>query len=362
MVSMSLRGGTSFGTAVDAFSGSGVVHAASAALLRMLQGLHASRAIYVAAKLGIADLLAHGPATSDELASLTDTHARSLYRILRLLAALGILVESETQRFALTPLGECLRTGAPNSVHAWATQLDGLGGLRPFDEILTAVRSGNPSLNHVLGTDWLTHLTAHPDIARTFQASMSERTAAIAPAIAAAYDFEALGTIIDIGGGRGTLLAAILSAHPRLRGVLYELPVVIANPEPVLRECARCEIVAGDFFTSVPSSGDAYILANVLHDWDDADCIRILRCCRRAMSSGAKVLVIERMITNGPAQSLPTLLSDLHMMLLTGGMERTNDEYARLFAEADLALTRVVPVRAPFAIFEASSRQRGTTV
>ena len=335
---------------------SGDVYAASATVLRMLQGLHVSRAIYVAAKLGIPDLLAHGPTTFNELARHTDTRPRSLYRILRLLAALGVLVESETQGFALTPLGECLRTGVPNSLHEWATQLDGLGGLRPFDEILTAVRSGAPSLNHVLGTDWLTHLTAHPDIARTFQASMSERTAAIAPTVAARYDFEAVDTIIDVGGGRGTLLASILSAHPRLRGVLYELPVVIANPEPILRECARCDIVAGDFFTSVPSGGDAYILANVLHDWDDADCIRILRCCRRAMSSGAKILVIERMITNDPVQSLPTLLSDLHMMVLTGGMERTHDEYGRLFTEVDLALTRVVPVRPPFAIFEASSQ------
>jgi O-methyltransferase domain/Dimerisation domain len=335
---------------------SGSAQAAGAAVLRMIQGLHVSRAVYVAAKLGIADLLADGSAASDDLARRTGTHPQSLYRILRLLAALDVLRESEPRCFALTPLGERLRTGVPNSMRQWAIQLDALGGLRSFDEILTAVRSGSPALPHVLGGDAFAYLAQHPDALRAFQASMTERTAALAPTVAAGYDFDALRTVIDVGGGRGTMLAAILAAHPRLRGLLYELQGVADNPEPALGESARCDVVAGDFFASVPSGGDAYILANVLHDWDDADCIRILRCCRRAMPPGAKVLVIERMIQDDPAESVPTLLSDLHMMILTGGMERTHNEYGRLFAEAELALTRVIPVQPPYGIFEASAR------
>jgi hypothetical protein len=335
------------------------VQAASAAVLRMIQGLHVSRAVYIAAKLGIADLLAGGCATSDDLARRTQTHPRSLYRILRLLAALGVLTEPEPRRFGLTPLGERLRAGVPNSMREWATQLDGLGGLRAFDEILTAVRSGTPSLSQILGCDWLTYLSQHPETARIFQASMSERTAALAPTVASGYDFGALRSVVDVGGGTGTMLVAILTAHPRLHGVLYEVPVVTANAETAVRDsiaAARCEIVAGDFFAAVPTGGDAYILANVLHDWDDDDCVRILQCCRRAMAPGSKVLVIERMIVDDPVESLPTLLSDLHMMVLTGGMERTYDEYGRLFAEARLELTRVIPVQPPYGIFEASVR------
>lgn len=336
------------------------VQAASSAVLRMMiQGLHVSRAVYVAATLGIADLLAHGRLTSDDLARRTGTHPRSLYRVLRLLAALGVLTESESQWFALSPLGERLQTGVPYSMRAMATHLDDVGGLRPFDEILSAVRSGTPSLGQVVGADWMTYLASHPETARAFQASMSERTAALAPSVAAGYDFGAFRTVVDVGGGVGTMLTVILAAYPQSRGVLYEVPVIAKNAEAALREstvAARCAVVAGDFFATVPAGGDVYVLANVLHDWGDDDCVRILECCRRSMPPDAKVLVIERMIMEDPVESLPTLLSDLHMMVLTGGMERTRDEYRRLFEDANLSLRRVIPVQPPYGIFEASAQ------
>lgn len=165
--------------------------------------------------------------------------------------------------------------------------------------------------------------------------------------------------VVDVGGGQGRLLAGILAARPELRGVVFDLPDVVTGADAELRAAGvvdRCEVVAGDFFMSVPSDADCYILANVLHGWDDDRALAILRNCRRAMLQGGKVLVIERMILADQAQSLPTLLSDINMLVMTGGRERTNDEYARLFAHADLSLTRVLPVLFPYGVFEGSQK------
>jgi SAM-dependent methyltransferase len=333
------------------------VQTASASVLRMVQGLHISRAIYVAAKLAIPDLLADGPRTSDDLAHLTQAHPSSLYRILRLLAALDIFEEAQPSCFGLTPLGQQLRTGVPGSVRYWALLTDPLGGLRPFDHILDAVRSGEPALKLAFGMGGFEFLAQHPDEVAAFQAAMSERTAAFAPSVAATYEFAEMRNIVDVGGGHGTLLAAILAARPELRGVLYDLPKVVAGAAVTLQATGameRCRTVGGDFFLSVPGDADCYILANVLHDWDDARSVAILQNCRRAMHAGGRILVIERMIFDDPAKSLPTLLSDINMLVLTGGQERTGDEYKRLFEGADLRLTRILPVLYPYAIFEGS--------
>lgn len=339
--------------------GAAGLQSAAASVLRMIQGLHISRAVYVAAKLGIADLLEDGPQTSDELARLTESHPLSLYRILRLLGALGIFTEIEPGRFGLSPLGERLRTGVPGSVRAWALITDGEGGLRAFDHILDAVHTGEPAFESAFGMGHFEFLARHPEDAAAFDAAMSERTAAFAPTVAANYDFPRMRRVVDVGGGHGTLLAAILAARPELRGVVFDLPNVVTGTDTQLRAAGvidRCEVVAGDFFISVPSGADCYILANVLHDWDDDRALAILRNCRRAMLEGGKVLVVERMILDDPAQSLPTLLSDINMLVMTGGRERRNDEYARLFADADLCLTRVLPVLFPYGVFEGSQK------
>jgi hypothetical protein len=331
------------------------VQVASAAVLRMIQGLQISRVVYVVAKLGIADLLATGPRSIGELAELTKAHAPSLYRVLRLLAALDVLREQPSGHFALTALGERLQTGVPGSLRHWAMLTDYLGGLRPFDRIVDTVLSGEAGLKLAYGSAWVDFLAGDPIDAAQFQAAMSERTAAFAPSIAANYDFPQMRHIVDVGGGHGTLLAAILAARPDMQGTLFDLPSVVAGSAKTLQAAGvadRCVIDGGDFFAAVPAGGDGYILANVLHDWDDEHSASILRSCRKTMHAGSRVLIVERMIFDDLARSIPTLLSDINMLVITGGLERTEQEYARLFACADMRLTRVIPIAYPYGIFE----------
>ena len=331
------------------------VQAAATAVLRMIQGLHISRAVYVAAKLGVSDLLADGPRSSTELARLTGAHAPSLYRILRLLAALNVLREEPQGQFALTPLGERLRTGVPGSLRHWATLTDQLGGLLPFDRILDTVMTGESGLKLAFDVTPFEFLAKRPAAAVNFQAAMSERTAAFAPSVGATYDFSRMCRIVDVGGGRGTLLAGVLAARAHLHGVVFDLPEVVAGAAGTLQAAGvadRCAIQGGDFFVEVPAGCDGYLLANVLHDWDDERSVAILRNCRRAMHGDGRVLIVERMIFSDPERSIPTLLSDLTMLVLTGGQARKEEEYARLFAGAGLRLTGVFPVAYPYGVFE----------
>jgi O-methyltransferase domain/Dimerisation domain len=333
--------------------------AAAAAVLQMIWGIHLSRAVYLVAALGIADLLAGGPMTAAQLARATQTHEPSLYRVLRLLASLGVLTEHDHRSFSLTILGERLRADVPASVRSWAMLVDSGGGLRSFEPIIETVKTGRPGLDIAYGMGLFEFLAAHPDRAQKFQAAMSERTAAFAPSVAAGYDFSPVPTVADIGGGKGTLLAAILRAHGHLRGVLFDRPPVVADAAEVFRAAGvadRCEIVPGDFFQGVPEGADAYLLANVLHDWDDADSVRILGACRRAMAKDGRVLIIERLIPDNPADAVPVLLSDLTMLVVTGGQERTNAEYGQLLDEAGLSLAKVQPVAPPYGVIEGFAR------
>ena len=329
--------------------------AAAVTMLQMIWGIHISRAVYVAAELGIADLLAGGPVTAAQLARATQTHEPSLYRVLRLLAALGVLTEDDKRGFGLTVLGERLRTGVPASMRAWAMLVESLGGVRAFEPIIETVRTGRPGVDLAHGMTIFEFVAARPELARGFQAAMSERTAAFAPSVATGYDFSPMRTVADIGGGKGTLLAAILQAQPGLRGILFDVPAVAADAAAVLRAAGvddRCEIMVGDFFDGVPRDADGYILANVLHDWDDARSVQILTACRRAMAGHGRVLIVERLISGDPAEAVPVLLSDLNMLLLSGGQERTNAEYGTLLAAAGLRPGRIQPVATPYGVIE----------
>jgi hypothetical protein len=329
--------------------------AAAAAVLQMIWGIHISRAVYVAAELGIADSMAGGPMTAAQLAQATQTHEPSLYRVLRLLASLGLLTEHENRSFSLTLLGERLRTDAPASMRSWAMLVESLGGVRAFEPIIETVKTGKPGIDIAHGMTAFEFVAQHPELAKGFHAAMSERTAAFAPSVAIGYDFSGMRTIADVGGGKGTLLAAILRAQGHLRGVLFERPAVAAAAPDVLRAAGvadRCEIVAGDFFAGVPEGADGYILANVLHDWDDLRAVHILGNCRRAMVAGGRVLIVERLIPDHPADAVPVLLSDLNMLVFTGGQERTNAEYGELLTEAGLDLGRVHPVASPYGVIE----------
>lgn len=328
--------------------------AAAAALLRMIWGLHISRAVYLAAELGLADLLAAGPRTAAALARATQADEAALYRVLRLLAALGVLTEPEPRSFGLTVLGDRLRSDVPASMRNWAMLADtiGFGAHEPIQEV---ARTGRTGTEISYGMTTMERVRADAQRAGRFDAAMSERTAAFAPGIAATYDFSAMRVIADIGGGQGTLLAAILRRHQHLRGILFDVADVTRRAGSVLREAGvadRCEIIAGDFFAGVPKGADGYILANVLHDWDDDSAVQILQACRHAMGPSGRVLIAERLIPDDPHDAVPVLLSDLNMLLLSGGQERTNTQYGTLLATAGLRPGQIQPVATPYGVIE----------
>jgi hypothetical protein len=318
-------------------------------------GIHISRCVYAVAELGIADLLADGSCSSEELAAATGTDESALYRVLRLLAALGVFVEHEHRSFGLTTVGERLRSDVDVAMRSWAILLEALGGVRPFEYILETVRTGRPGFDAAFGTGIFEFLAQHPTNAAVFDAAMSERTTAFAPSVAVIHDFSDAHTVVDVGGGRGTLLVEVLRRHRHLRGVLLETPTVAANADAILDAtdiAGRCEVLSGDFFEQVPAGAERYLLANVLHDWGDERSIEILRNCRRAMARTGRVLIVERLIPEDGSDPLPTLLSDINMLVLSGGKERTNAEYCELLEAAGLKLESVQAVAFPYGIIE----------
>jgi len=317
------------------------------ALLRLTTGYWVSRAIYAVAKLGIADLLRDGPQGSDVLAQATGTDARALYRVLRTLASVGVLVEDEAARFGLTPIGACLQTGVPGSFRAWAIS-NGEENYRAFAEVLYSVRTGKSAFEQVFGMGVYDYRAHHPEAAARFNEGMTDWTREAAPAVVAAYDFAACTRVVDVGGGQGDLLMALLQAYPHLQGVLVELPHVAAAAQPRLEAAGlarRCEVVAGDFFEVLPSGGDVYILKNVIDSFEDDRTVRLLQNCHRAMIPQGKLLVIGQVIRRGNAPAVSKLL-DLALLVNAGGPVRTEAELHRLFAAAGLQLTRILPTDA----------------
>ncbi len=328
---------------------------AAATVLRMIWGTHISRALYAAAELGIADRLSHGPVSCAELAQHTGTDEASLYRVLRLLAGLGVVSEVPPRSFALTILGDRLRSDAPASMRSWALLFGTAAFTKPFEHIMHSLRTGEPGFDAAHGAPWIEFLSSHPADAAAFDAAMLERTAAFAASMTAGYDFSDIRTIVDVGGGRGVLLATLLRGHGHLQGKLLELPTVAASAHALLAGAGvadRCEVVAGDFFRGLPRGADCYVLANVLHDWDDRKAIDILTSCRQAVTRQGRVLVAERLIPDDLAEGVPALLSDINMLVLTGGRERTNSEYGQLLAAAGLRLGMIRPIAYPYGIIE----------
>src|SRR5262245_20172626 len=249
------------------------------ALYRMITGFYVSRAIYVMARLGIADFLSDGALDAEELAQRSKTHVSSLKRVLRLLVTVGVFTEDNEGRFALTPIGDHLRAGVPGSMRAAALLFGGITQ-RAWGELLYSVETGEPAFRRVFGQDSFAYLAEHPEEADNFDAAMGEFTAQITIAVAAAYNFSGFRRVIDVGGGNGALLVGILRAHPSLKGTLFDLPQVVERARQRLREVGladRCEAVGGDFFAEVPSGAEAYLLKHVIHDWDDDRAVAILQ-------------------------------------------------------------------------------------
>ena len=321
-------------------------------LNQMIVGSWVTQAIHVAAEIGIADFLADGPRTADELARETKTHGASLYRVLRALASIGIFNEDAEGRFSLTPMGKLLGSDAPGSKRSLA-RMAGSEFYRSWGELLSSVETGGPAFDKVFGKPFFHYMSMNPDRWRIYDSAMTGVHDSETLPVLEAYDFMPFKTIVDVGGGNGLALAAILRRHPEARGVLFDLPAVAKRAEEVVADIGiseRCGIVGGDFFKSVPASGDAYLLRHVLHDWDDREAIAILKNCRDAMRPGGRVLVVESLIPSGNEPCFGKWL-DL-MMLVVGGRERTKEQYAELFSAAGLRLIRIVPTAHEVSVIE----------
>lgn len=303
-----------------------------------------AQGVYVAAKLGVADALAAGPLSTDELARRLGTDARATYRLLRMLASAGIFAEQAPGTFANTAGSEALRDDVPGSQRPTVIAMIELGW-RAWGDLLTSVTTGEAAFPRVHGMSRYDVLDADPALSAMFDRSMAGAAAVHARAVVDAYDFTRFARIVDVGGGDGTLLAAILRAAPAARGVLFERSTVIDAARLPAELAARCELVAGDFFTSALPAGDALVLKAVLHNWSDADATTILARAGAALPPGGRVLVIEALIAPGNAPDFHKL-ADVHMLVMHGGRERARDEYAALFAAAGLRLDAVTPTAA----------------
>ena len=328
---------------------------ASARLMQMLMGKWVARAISTAAELGIADRLATGDKTPEELAAVANAHAPSLYRLLRALASIGIFAEMAERRFTLTPLAQCLRSDAPDSVREFARFVGTPGAWRAWEEFPHSVKTGEPGFRKAFGLENpFDYFNTHPDEAAIFDGAMTDNSRQSAPAIAEAYDFGRFRQLVDIAGGRGLLLATILKRYANLRGVLFDLPHVIEGAKPALAAHGldgRCQAVGGDFFQSVPGGAEAYLLKHIIHDWDDDRAVAILRNIRRAIDPSGRLLIVEMVIGPGNEPSLGKLL-DLEMLTIPGGRERTSDEYRDLFTAAGFQLSAIHPTAAPASVIE----------
>lgn len=327
----------------------------SADLLRLVGGYQVSQTIHAAVELGIPDLLADEKRNADDLADATGADASTLYRLLRALASIGVLHETDGRRFSLTVLGEPLRSDVPGSVRGWVRLIGRDHVWRSWGNLTHSVRTGENAFRSLHGTDVWEWREGHAEESAIFDEAMKSLTAASNEAIMAAFDFGRFGTIVDVAGGTGALLASLLRAHPGTHGILFDQAHVVGGAEPVLHAAGvldRCAIVAGSFFTSVPEGGDAYVLKSIVHDWEDEESIAILRTCRASMAPGAVVLLIERDL-GPPNENAAAKLSDLNMLVMPGGRERTEDEYAALLEQAGLQHAGTTVAATGHAVIEA---------
>jgi hypothetical protein len=329
-------------------------------LLDLLNGYRVTQALYVVARLGIADRLAGGPQASEELARATGAHAGALRRLLRALASFGVFAEEADGRFSLTEIGALLRDGVSGSLRAGVAFYGDERHWKAWARLEQSVTSGETVWGPRAAQAFFEMNTRDPEGAAIFNAAMTSFTSAFDTAVVAAYDFSRLRTLVDVGGGQGALISSILRANPDLRGILFDIPPVIDGARRRVAAAGlgeRLELVAGNVFASVPSGGDAYLLKWIIHDWDDEHGVAILRACHRAMAGDGRLLLVERIVPERVDQSADTqsiLLADLNMLVLTGGHERTAAEYHMLLRAAGFALGRIVPTGTPLSVIEAT--------
>jgi len=314
-----------------------------------------SKLLLVAAQLGLADRLGAGARSAGDIASELDLHSHSLYRFMRSLAAMGVLTEVESKKFALTPLGEALKADAPGSARATLLTLTGPILSRSFDHLLYSLETGETGFEKVFGKGLFDYLAEHPDEASIFSETMVGIHGREPPAVARSYDFSQFESICDVGGATGNMLVNILGVHSGPRGVLYDLPhVVVDAPAFIDRHglTDRISIESGNFFETAPAGHDAYILSHIIHDWDEDECQTILGVCRRAIADNGKLLIVEMVLPSGDTPHFGKM-TDMVMLVGPGGQERTAEEYDALLSKAGFKLTNVVPTGSDVSVVEA---------
>jgi hypothetical protein len=328
-----------------------------AQLLQIATAAWVSRIVYAAAELGLPDELAKEPRTAADIAAKLGLHADALHRLMRTLTGLGVLRHVGTDRFGLTPLGDALRTGAPGLARSTVVMAGRAPFQKSFDEILHAIRTGETGFSKAFGMAPFDYLARNPEEASLFSEMMVSFHGAEPPAVAEAYDFGRFGTVVDVGGATGNLLATVLAAHPGPRGILFDRPYVADDARAFLaskRMADRIAFQGGSFFESVPEGGDAYLLSHVIHDWSQEQCLTILGHVRRAMKPDGTLLLVEMVLPHDDAFH-PGKVLDMVMLTIAGGRERTAEEYASLLAQAGFRQTRVVPTASPVSLVEAVS-------
>ena len=322
-----------------------------AQLMNFIVGKWVSKPIYVAAALGIADMLAEGSKTIQELAQLSQSHAPSLYRMMRALASVGIFSEAEEKRFELTPMADLLKNGAMRSI---ALMFNSDWSDKAWGCFMDSIRTGCTAFEKAHGASVSDWLEDNPHAAEVFNEANAVRSASSSGAIVDTYDFSGINTLTDVGGGLGVLMAEILTASPLMNGVVADIPSVIQKARKTIRSRGlekRCKTVECNFFENIPSGSDAYLMSNILHDWSDKQCHIILNNCYRAMKTKSKLLIVEMVIPPGNQPSIAKLL-DLEMLVTTGGCERTEDEFKILLKSSGFEVSRNIPTKAGVSIIE----------
>ena len=322
------------------------------ALFQMASSYWISQAIYVAAKLGIADLLKDGPLKCSEIAAIAGTDVRSLFRLMRALSSLRIFAQTENDYFSLLPLGENLRADVPGSLKAIIITLGEIH-YQACGALLHAVQKGSPAFDQVFGAGLFEYLDQNADAANSFNEGMASLAGMLAYAVVLAHDLSHVSSIVDVGGGNGRFLETILEIYPEIQGTVFDCATTIErNLRPARSQSRRCSYVAGDFFASVPQGGDVYFLCGVVHDWDDDRAVTILRNCRRVMPVTGRLLLLETVVPDNDSMHFGKIL-DLNMLAMSSGRERTRAEFSWLLTAAGFKMGRIVSTMAPQSLIEA---------
>jgi len=317
-------------------------------VLQMMMGMWVSQILATTARFGVADAIARGITSSDDIAREASADPQALHRLLRAAATTGLLTETAPRTFALTPLGECLRTDTPGSLRDLIIAECAPGHWLPWGRLYDTVKGGRSVAAETLGMDVWEYYAKNHEEGLTFARGMGNLSALVSQDVARLYDTSPFKTIVDVGGSQGILLRGLLAQNKDARGVLFDLPEVVADAKPD----DRIEIVSGSFMEKVPSGGDLYLLKSILHDWPDDKCATILRNIRDAAPAGAKLLVVEMIVPDGPEPS-PVAFMDMNMLVMLNGRERTAAEFKKLLGDNGFNVTRVIPTGGTFSLIEA---------